>query len=683
MGEFERPRFGVPVTWRKTHLFIPFLGNLEGKVNRFRLFSFFLLLALILAAGPAYGQALPAPAPSAAAPVPINAVPFSSGPSYDSGWRSIAPGQALTLTHALNASADLLWVDLESRSFADGVTDRANGGADLGSGGARQGLFWHNLDETSITVECRPEETGLNAARVRIWRMPAPADYSSGWTALTPNVPQFFYHDLGGQADDLLVSLVYRDDSTLGVNNAGLGGMDEGALAALPGSRVGAQWYALTATSVSVLRLPEDPYAAEALVRIWKRPRADYDSGWLDISAAAPLTLTHGLNDRPDSLLVDVQYRSAQPGIGTNQLYEGGNEIGNQPLYGLQAGDQVGAVWRSLDSTSLVVERAAQDLFAAQVRVRLWDFWQPTLPAYDSGWTAIDQGKAQVFQHNLGLDPASTLVDLRFRSPAYGIGQRGLGGIDTAYAEQDGGYWQSLTADAITVVRRSEDVILPEVQVRLWSMPRPAYDSGWQAIAPGQTRTLTHDLGGDPSDYLLDLQFSDPELGTHIAGYGGYDMIDTDSEVEGRHLGANWHNLTASSLQVTRQADDTAISAVRVRLWHTAAPAYRAWVSVGQGQLPPPYDHGLSLAPQYLFVHLLFKNTDSMGLNQAFYGGAVIGSAALPGYFPGQEVGGYWRALTANSISIFRMLNDPVMDQAQIRLWALPLVVVYVPLVSK
>ena len=37
--------------------------------------------------------------------------------------------------------------------------------------------------------------------------------------------------------------------------------------------------------------------------------------------------------------------------------------------------------------------------------------------------------------------------------------------------------------------------------------PRPAYDSGWVAISPGEQKRLTHNIGGNTDNYVVDMQF--------------------------------------------------------------------------------------------------------------------------------------------------------------------------------
>lgn len=94
------------------------------------------------------------------------------------------------------------------------------------------------------------------------------------------------------------------------------------------------------------------------------------------------------------------------------------------------------------------------------------------------------------------------------------------------------------------------------------SFPRPAYNSGWQPISQAANLILTHDLGGDPDDYLVDLQFKDNTngFGVHHAFYGG----DADNS---NYYGTFWRNLTNTQITVYRRAQDVTTDSVRVRIW--------------------------------------------------------------------------------------------------------------------
>ena len=100
------------------------------------------------------------------------------------------------------------------------------------------------------------------------------------------------------------------------------------------------------------------------------------------------------------------------------------------------------------------------------------------------------------------------------------------------------------------------------------SFVRPEWDSEWQSIGRGSTATYTHDIGGDPSDYVADFQCRDTTsggMGIHIFGIGGLSVTQPPAPVDSR--GAYYRNLTSSSVKVYRLPDDDYCDQVRVRLW--------------------------------------------------------------------------------------------------------------------
>jgi hypothetical protein len=97
--------------------------------------------------------------------------------------------------------------------------------------------------------------------------------------------------------------------------------------------------------------------------------------------------------------------------------------------------------------------------------------------------------------------------------------------------------------------------------------PRPAYDSGWIAIDPDESVILSHGIGGDPDNYVVDLQFrypGVPALGRHQRWYGG-DSVREDGTY--LNLGACWRRLTDEEITVQRFAEDTSAPQARVRIW--------------------------------------------------------------------------------------------------------------------
>jgi len=93
--------------------------------------------------------------------------------------------------------------------------------------------------------------------------------------------------------------------------------------------------------------------------------------------------------------------------------------------------------------------------------------------------------------------------------------------------------------------------------------PRPAYDSKWVAFTPGQCKTLTHNLGGDVDNYVVDMQFKDTDgvpWGINIRGHGDHNFF-------GDYVGGHWHSLTTTTIRVCRLINDTFADQIRVRIW--------------------------------------------------------------------------------------------------------------------
>lgn len=93
--------------------------------------------------------------------------------------------------------------------------------------------------------------------------------------------------------------------------------------------------------------------------------------------------------------------------------------------------------------------------------------------------------------------------------------------------------------------------------------PRPAYDSDWQPINPGQFKILTHSIGGDVDNYVVDLMFrADGGTGPNTYGFGLYGSPLTDNV-----YGGYWGRLTSSSIEIYRAPDDISHDQMRVRIW--------------------------------------------------------------------------------------------------------------------
>jgi hypothetical protein len=121
---------------------------------------------------------------------------------------------------------------------------------------------------------------------------------------------------------------------------------------------------------------------------------------------------------------------------------------------------------------------------------------------------------------------------------------------DPAVTDHNIGAWSAILGGWANVTSRNYSV----------SIPHPAYDSGWVAIARGQAIRLTHNLGGDPNKYIVDFM-QENETGKNIDGYGSYAL---SLEVS---IGAKWSNLDQSTIVISRGSGDWAADRVRVRIY--------------------------------------------------------------------------------------------------------------------
>ena len=624
---------------------------------------------------------------------------FSGGPDYDSGWVSVGQDETEVLTHGLGGDTDDYVVDTTYRNTGSGINQRYYGGADFGANtlGAghedeRVGAYWRSLSTTSITVYRRPDDIYAEHVRIRIWVDPYP-DWDSGWVSLSAGAAaSVLNHNLGGSEDDYVVDVQYRSVGS-GVNQRYYGGADFGATAFGGGhedERTGAYWRSLSNASITLFRRTEDTYAPEVRVRIWVRPTPTYDSGWVSVSQDQARALAHDIGGDADDYVVDVQYRSA--GSGVNQRYYGGADFGANPPGGMSEDDRVGAYWRSLSPWTITVYRRPEDIYAPEVRVRIWCFWKPPVPDYDSGWVSLETDQSKTLVHSLGGDTDEYFVDMAYRSAGSGINRRYYGGADfgatalggTVEDDRVGAYWRNLTDSTISVYRRPDDIYAYEVRIRIWRMPRADYDSGWVSLGQGAGSVLTHDLGGDYWDYLVDLQYRSPGSDTNQRYFGGADFGATafGGGHDDERAGAYWRSLDLSTVTVYRRPDDTYAPEVRLRIWRTAQPDYESgWIVVSPDAVRV-LSHGLSGNASHYLVNMLYYDESFNYINQRHLGGADFGANPPSGYNEDDRVGAYWRHLTSSGLSVYRRPEDGLADYIRIRIWVTPYRVL-LPLVTR
>ncbi len=183
--------------------------------------------------------------------------------------------------------------------------------------------------------------------------------------------------------------------------------------------------------------------------------------------------------------------------------------------------------------------------------------------------------------------------------------------------------------------------------------------SGWLDIAPDQTLSLDHNLGGNPVDYAVDLWFRDTDpdgLGINHRAFGGI-------EVNGHFAGAAWQRLTASSIEVHRAADDPFADQVLLRVWVPPDPP--VWDSGWRDIAPATMitlTHNVGGDPDQYTVSTKFRDTDAqgVGVNLRLAGGLDVEGATR---------GAAWESLTDTTIQVVRFPADTVADQVRIQIY--------------
>jgi len=280
------------------------------------------------------------------------------------------------------------------------------------------------------------------------------------------------------------------------------------------------------------------------------------------------------------------------------------------------------------------------------------------------------------FNHNLGGDPADYAVELWFRDidGNFGINRRYYGGMEVA-GNWFGAHWQDLTSNTIHVHRNADDTVADRIRVRAWvPVDPPAFDSGWLDITAGQTLSMTHDAGINVEDLTVGLWFKSAARGIHNYAFGGLSVDGTQT----MH-GAHWQNLTSTSVEVVRHADDTDVEQVKVVVVEAAEPDYDSLVALGGWQPMAPgtaytFQHNLDWAPESLLVRGECLDPMSLGIHQLYAGGNHGWLSA--GQFEGVSL----EKSTRDEITAFRYGLDEFCWKVRIRIWRRTMQI-YLPLV--
>src|SRR4030042_2370387 len=402
--------------------------------------------------------------------------------------------------------------------------------------------------------------------------------YDSGWVALAQNETKYLTHNVGGYINYYIVDMQFRNEGREKVNQVFFGGRD--------GETEGAWWDKLTISDIRVSRGEFDSYCDEIRVRIWKIQRANFDSGWRDISQGQTLTLTHNIGGSTDDYAVYLEFKDNES-YGIHQRSYGGpvfnSESAADPTPQLTP-VSLGAYWSNLSASAIQATRCPDDAGADQIRLRIC---KATQPDYDSGWQAA--GMEKVFDHNLGGPWNDYVVDLQFKDvEVYGVNQRFYGGAPEG-AFDPGAYWKGLNGSQVCVRRQSSAPHIDQVRVRIWRCAAPKYDSGWFSLSPATSQALTHGLGGNPDDYAVDLQFKDSVFSINNYRYGGRKCYTGTPYAQ--YQGAYWYGLNNNQITVYRLESDSRADQVRVRIWLAPSADYDSgWQSISAGSY-------LSLSP--------------------------------------------------------------------------------------
>ena len=326
-----------------------------------------LVLAAVLGLPPVgdIASAMPADAPETTIQASPSPAPDAQG--WSSDWEIIAPGQTITLVHNLGGAVEdyqvqLWFLDLP---LGQGYGINIFGYGGIEADGIHYGTYWQNLTPTTIQVVRGPVDGTADRVRVWIWK-PSPApDYCSAWLDTTPSDFTQAVHQLGGDPEEYVITLWFKDGAGR-IHQQGYGGLEDA------GTQTGAYWVGPTVSYVPVYRLPGDSFVDQVrvCVTVPDDPPA-YDSGWWPIAPGTTLTLTHNVGGSVNSYIVDVEFYDVEA-YGIHVVGMGGDFF--DPPLPADGADTIehGAHWQRLTTSTIEVVRQDDDNYVDQVRVRIW-----------------------------------------------------------------------------------------------------------------------------------------------------------------------------------------------------------------------------------------------------------------------------------------------------------------------
>jgi hypothetical protein len=335
---------------------------------KYRVLATVLVLVLtVVVSLPAGGlaSAMPADPPETTvlAPPPWGA----DAQGWTSGWVDINPGQTLTLTHNLGGAVEdyqvqLWFLDLP---LGQGYGINIFGYGGIEAEGFHYGTYWQNLTPTTIEVVRGPVDGTADRVRVWIWK-PSPApDVCTDWLDATPGDFTQAVHQLGGDPEEYVISLWFKDGSGR-IHQQGYGGLEDA------GTPTGAYWADPTVSYIPVYRFPGDSFVDQVrvCVAIPDDPPA-YDSGWWPIAPGTTLTLTHNVGGSVNGYIVDLEFYDVEA-FGIHVVGLGGDFLDPPPPGDGADSIEHGAHWQNLTTSAIEVVRQDQDIYVDQVRVRIW-----------------------------------------------------------------------------------------------------------------------------------------------------------------------------------------------------------------------------------------------------------------------------------------------------------------------
>lgn len=587
----------------------------------------------------------------------LTIAPFSSGfhyelgkPAYDSGWKSFTSGYEPTLYHNLGGSVEEYVVDLQFRtSFDNTVNQYFFGSVDYYMSGA----YWYALTDSSIKVERMGSSSLIAEYRVRIWKIEV-ANYDSGWVNMAQGESKVFNHNIGGlNTDDYVVYMEFLDLETYGIHQYLYGGTRDYMF-----EEYGANWSHLTTTGISVNRKAADSVVDQVRIRIWRMGHPDYDTGWqvkMDMEDTFK-DFEHNLGGPWNDYVVDMQFKDDTTGV--HQLY-----------YGFDAYSEEGGYWAGLDATQITFHVGFGDYKLDQYRIRIW---KCSAPKYDSGWTSVSGGSYEYLTHNLGGNLDDYVVDMEFKDSGWGgINNRFYGTCLythplSGYMIFEGAYWSHLDTSQIRLWRYTDDSLADQIRIRMWIPPTPDFESGWTTITPGFVATVPHNLGGNPDDYVVYLEFKRSDaFAIHHMVYGGdwrWDSIESSC----KEYGVFWEELDGTTIKIHRNIHDTSVNEFRVRIWKNAVPHHdwkSDWAPYASGSYT--LNHYLGGNAEDYVLDMRFKGYSVFGDHIRFYGSmqAKIGEGAY------LDQGVYFFDLNNSSMSFSLRENATHFDELIFRIW--------------